>query len=147
MRLNLAENVRVLRRRNGMSQTALASAAQLCREHVNRIEGARCAVALDTVATIAEVLKVPPGKLLEQVESPTDNIQRRVMVAGNIRRVRRARVMSVPVLARKAKIPRGLLIKIESANCEVSNETLAALAGALDVEPADLLSEDVVLAH
>jgi transcriptional regulator with XRE-family HTH domain len=61
--------------------------------------------------------------------------------ASNLRRLRRARDMSVSELARRSGVAKGTLSTLESGSGNPTVETLWSLAGALGVPMADLLAE------
>lgn len=59
----LGLNIAYYRKLKGLSQLELAEKANISRTHMSRIETAECAVSLDAVFTICDVLSVPPEKL------------------------------------------------------------------------------------
>ncbi len=61
----LGLNIAYYRKMKKMTQMDLAEKAQISRTHMSRIETAECAVSLDVVYTIAEVLEISPAKLFE----------------------------------------------------------------------------------
>lgn len=64
----LANNVRAIRKRKGMTQAELASASGLDRTFVNRLERGHVSVALETMGAIATALDIPPRELIEPVD-------------------------------------------------------------------------------
>ena len=65
---NLGLNIAYYRKLHGLSQEQLAEMADISRTHMSRIETADCAVSLDVVFTIADVLQVEPYKLFQNKE-------------------------------------------------------------------------------
>ena len=65
---NLGLNIAYYRKLRGLSQEKLAEKADIGRTHVSRIETADCAVSLDVLFEIAEVLGVEPYKLFQSKE-------------------------------------------------------------------------------
>jgi len=63
----------------------------------------------------------------------------RTILAANLVRLRRAKGMSQQALARKARIDRSYLSRVEAAHHYVGLEVIGKLAEALEVEPAELL--------
>ena len=68
MRSLLANNVRAIRRRKGMTQADLANASGLDRTFVNRLERGHVSVALETIGAIATALEIPPRELIEPAD-------------------------------------------------------------------------------
>lgn len=60
---HLGLNIAYYRKLRGMSQEHLAELIDISRTHMSRIETADCAVSLDVIFDICEVLSVPPEKL------------------------------------------------------------------------------------
>ena len=67
----------------------------------------------------------------------------RTLFARNLRRLRHAAKLSQEELADRADVNRGYVSDIENGRYNATIEVLAKLAGALDVEPADLLKRDL----
>lgn len=65
---NLGLNIAYYRKLRGLSQEKLAERANISRTHMSRIETADCAVSLDVVFNIADVLCVEPYKLFQNKE-------------------------------------------------------------------------------
>lgn len=61
----LGLNIAYYRKEKGLSQNALAELVNISRTHMSRIETADCAVSLDVVFAICDVLDVPPMKLFD----------------------------------------------------------------------------------
>lgn len=61
----LGLNIAYYRKERGLSQEALAELVNISRTHMSRIETADCAVSLDVVFDICDVLCVPPKKLFD----------------------------------------------------------------------------------
>jgi transcriptional regulator with XRE-family HTH domain len=61
----LGLNIAYYRKRNGFSQEQLAEKINISRTHMSRIETADCAVSLDVVFDICDVLGVTPFKLFD----------------------------------------------------------------------------------
>ena len=61
----LGLNIAYYRKKRSMTQLKLAEEVDISRTHMSRIENADCAVSLDIVFAIADVLEVPPEKLFE----------------------------------------------------------------------------------
>ena len=61
----LGLNIAYYRKEMGLSQMALADAVDISRTHMSRIETADCAVSLDVVFAICDVLKVAPAKMFD----------------------------------------------------------------------------------
>ena len=61
----LGLNIAYYRKERGLSQMALADAIDISRTHMSRIETADCAVSLDVVFDICDVLNVAPSKLFD----------------------------------------------------------------------------------
>lgn len=64
LRLVLAANVRRYRNERGWSQERLAEKSKLTQVFVSRIETAKVAPTIDTVAALARALEVDPSLLL-----------------------------------------------------------------------------------
>ena len=64
---NLGLNIAYYRKLRGFSQEKLAEKADISRTHMSRIETADCAVSLDVVFRIADVLCVEPYKLFQSM--------------------------------------------------------------------------------
>ena len=62
---HLGLNIAYYRKEKGMSQSVLAEAVNISRTHMSRVETADCAVSLDVVFDIRDVLDVPPCKLFD----------------------------------------------------------------------------------
>ena len=62
---SLGLNIANFRKARGLSQEKLAELINISRTHMSRIETASCAVSLDVVYDICEVLNVPSNKLFE----------------------------------------------------------------------------------
>ena len=61
----LGLNIAYYRKERGLSQTQLAELLNISRTHMSRIETADCAVSLDVVFCICDVLCVSPSKLFD----------------------------------------------------------------------------------
>ena len=61
----LGLNIAYYRKEKGLSQSALAELINISRTHMSRIETADCAVSLDVVFEICDVLCVKPCKLFD----------------------------------------------------------------------------------
>ncbi len=61
----LGLNISFYRKQRGYSQLQLAEMVDISRTHMSRIETADCAVSLDVVFAICDVLNVPPDKLFD----------------------------------------------------------------------------------
>ena len=61
----LGLNISYYRKDRGMSQSQLAELIDISRTHMSRIETADCAVSLDIVFQICDVLKVSPVRLFD----------------------------------------------------------------------------------
>lgn len=61
----LGLNIAYYRKRNGISQLKLAERVNISRTHMSRIETADCAVSLDVLFNICDVLEIPPQKLFD----------------------------------------------------------------------------------
>jgi len=59
----LGLNIAYYRKKRGFSQSALAELIDISRTHMSRIETADCAVSLDVVFDICDVLQVSPMNL------------------------------------------------------------------------------------
>jgi transcriptional regulator with XRE-family HTH domain len=66
----VAANTRRLRVRADMTQEALAEAVGISTVHLQRIERAAANTRVSTLATIAEVLGVPLGRLFRKPKAP-----------------------------------------------------------------------------
>jgi transcriptional regulator with XRE-family HTH domain len=64
LKRRLATNVRRLRHEAGMTQEALAEAADLDRRHVTKIEAAEANVTIGTLCKLSNALGVTPADLL-----------------------------------------------------------------------------------
>ena len=62
---HLGLNIAYYRRERGLSQSALAELVNISRTHMSRIEMAECAVSLDVVFSICDILHVTPEKLFD----------------------------------------------------------------------------------
>jgi len=61
----LGLNIAYYRKQRGLSQLQLAESANISRTHMSRIETADCAVSLDVVFDICDVLNISPSKLFD----------------------------------------------------------------------------------
>ena len=61
----LGLNIAYYRKEKGLSQSQLAEMVNVSRTHMSRIENADCAVSLDVVFDICDVLCVKPNKLFD----------------------------------------------------------------------------------
>lgn len=61
----LGLNIAYYRKAKGLSQIQLAELINISRTHMSRIETADCAVSLDVVFTICDVLDIPPSKIFD----------------------------------------------------------------------------------
>lgn len=59
----LGLNIAYYRKKNGLSQMQLAERINISRTHMSRIETADCAVSLDVIFEICDVLNVAPERL------------------------------------------------------------------------------------
>lgn len=62
---HLGLNIAYYRKERGLSQSRLAEMIDTSRTHMSRIETADCAVSLDIVFKICDVLEVSPKKLFD----------------------------------------------------------------------------------
>ena len=62
---HLGLNIAYYRKFIGMSQSRLAEKIDISRTHMSRIETADCAVSLDIVFKICDVLEISPKKLFD----------------------------------------------------------------------------------
>ena len=62
----LGLNIAFFRKKRGYSQEKLAELVDISRTHMSRIETAECAVSLDIVFRLADVLSVDAAKLFEE---------------------------------------------------------------------------------
>ena len=62
---HLGLNIAYYRKERGLSQMQLAELIGISRTHMSRIETADCAVSLDVVFLICDVLNVNPSKLFD----------------------------------------------------------------------------------
>ncbi len=61
----LGLNIAYYRKTKGLSQIALAELINISRTHMSRIETAECAVSLDVLFDICDVLDISPEKLFD----------------------------------------------------------------------------------
>lgn len=61
----LGLNIAYYRKEKGLSQIQLAELVNISRTHMSRIETADCAVSLDVVFDICDVLNVKPSRLFD----------------------------------------------------------------------------------
>ena len=61
----LGLNITYYRKEKGLSQSQLAELVNISRTHMSRIETADCAVSLDVVFDICDVLQIKPQKLFD----------------------------------------------------------------------------------
>lgn len=61
----LGLNIAYYRKERGLSQMRLAELINISRTHMSRIETADCAVSLDVVFAICDVLNVKPSKMFD----------------------------------------------------------------------------------
>ena len=61
----LGLNIAYYRKERGLSQSQLAELVDISRTHMSRIETADCAVSLDVVFEICDVLRVNPSKMFD----------------------------------------------------------------------------------
>ena len=66
--MEVGVQIKKYRNELGLSQEKLAEKADISRTHMSRIETADCAVSLDVVFRIADVLCVEPYKLFQSKE-------------------------------------------------------------------------------
>ncbi len=65
LRVRVGLNIQELRRDRGLSQEALAHAAEINRGYFGKLENAKYAVSVDMLEKIAEALDVDPSALLK----------------------------------------------------------------------------------
>ena len=61
----LGLNIAYYRRQRGLSQLQLAELVNISRTHMSRIEIADCAVSLDVIFNVCDVLQITPCKLFD----------------------------------------------------------------------------------
>ncbi len=61
----LGLNIAYFRKKKGFSQTYLAELVNISRTHMSRIETADCAVSLDVIFDLCDVLEISPEKLFD----------------------------------------------------------------------------------
>ena len=61
----LGLNIAYFRKQRGLSQSRLAELVDISRTHMSRIETAECAVSLDVVFAICDVLAIDPKVLFD----------------------------------------------------------------------------------
>lgn len=61
----LGLNISYYRKQCGISQSELAERLNISRTHMSRIETANCAVSLDVIFEICNVLQIPAAKLFD----------------------------------------------------------------------------------
>ncbi|MBR3560005.1 MAG: helix-turn-helix transcriptional regulator [Oscillospiraceae bacterium] len=61
----LGLNIAFYRKQRGLSQNQLAERIDISRTHMSRIETADCAVSLDVLFEICDVLDITPNKLFD----------------------------------------------------------------------------------
>lgn len=61
----LGLNIAYYRKAKGLSQIQLAEKINISRTHMSRIETADCAVSLDVIFNICDVLEIKPNKLFD----------------------------------------------------------------------------------
>ncbi len=61
----LGLNIAYYRKKSGLSQSALAELINISRTHMSRIETADCAVSLDVVFDICDILHISPMNLFD----------------------------------------------------------------------------------
>lgn len=61
----LGLNIAYFRKEKGLSQIQLAEKVNISRTHMSRIETADCAVSLDVIFDICDVLEVKPQRLFD----------------------------------------------------------------------------------
>ena len=62
---HLGLNIAYYRKERGLSQSQLAELVNISRTHMSRIETADCAVSLDVVFDICDILHISPSKLFD----------------------------------------------------------------------------------
>ncbi len=62
---SLGLNIAFYRKKNGLSQSKLAELVNISRTHMSRIETADCAVSLDVVFKLCEMLGVKPKDMFD----------------------------------------------------------------------------------
>ena len=63
--MTVGQRIKLKREEKGLSQNELAELVNISRTHMSRIETANCAVSLDVVFDICDVLSVSPGKIFD----------------------------------------------------------------------------------
>lgn len=61
----LGLNIAYFRKEKGLSQIQLAEKVNISRTHMSRIETADCAVSLDVIFDICDVLEIKPQRLFD----------------------------------------------------------------------------------
>lgn len=61
----LGLNIAYYRKQRGLSQLQLSELLDISRTHMSRIEIADCAVSLDVIFNICDVLQIQPSKLFD----------------------------------------------------------------------------------
>ena len=156
-----AANLRRLRDEADLSQEELAFRAAIHRTQVSLLEGGRRMPRVETLVKLAGSLGATPNDLLDgstgsrSRPSPAawssrlrkaarmPERERALAVAErfgqNLRRVRKREDLSQEQLARRASLHRTEIGKLENTERVCRIDTLIRLAGAMAVEPAELL--------
>lgn len=62
---HLGLNIAYYRKEKGLSQSQLAELINISRTHMSRIETADCAVSMDVIFAICDILEVSPAKMFD----------------------------------------------------------------------------------
>jgi transcriptional regulator with XRE-family HTH domain len=143
-RLRFARSLKAFRIARGLSGDALARLAEVGRNTPLNIEKGASNVLLETIARFSAALQVDPCAFLTEAEFPAPTDERlnklRVDLAANVKTIRAMRGLSQDTLTERARLHRGYVWQLESAQTNPSLDSLEKIAGVLDVNVWQLLA-------
>lgn len=141
--LNLARNLNALRTEGEWSMRALTDRAHLSERTLQYLERAEMVPTLSTVEKLAQALGVETGSLLGQRPVPrrSPEIFIEAIIARNLVAARKRLMLTQEQLAQQSGVSRTMIAHIEREARNPSLQTLARLAGALDLSIEGLLSK------
>jgi len=141
--LHLARNLNALRTEGEWSMRALTDRAHVSERTLQYLERAEMIPALSTVEKLAQALGVETGSLLGQRPVPRRSPEMFIeaIVARNLVSARKRLSLTQEQLSERSGVSRTMIAHIEREVRNPSLQTLARLAGALDLSIEGLLTK------
>ena len=139
----LVTNVAALRAAGKLSTRSLAREAHISRSSVLNLENGHAKLSLHLLDKLARALDVKTGSLLGKRPVPRDEADGliEVVLAHNLVAARKRLKLTQEQLSERSGIHRGVIAHIERRARNPSLQTLAKLAGALDLSIEGLLTK------